>query len=111
MKKLIAILLVAVMCLSLVACGGNNASAGKAIVGEWKDANGNTLIFNNDGTGVDAGGDAFKWRYDSELECYDISTLGFSVTIETDNEIRYIHIVNRTYYFIDDYDKAMEANK
>ncbi len=68
MKKWIAIVLVAMMALALVACGGKGAK-GEGIVGTWKLADGEgeaqqavqmilamggtmTFTFNEDGTGV-----------------------------------------------------------
>ena len=54
MKKIIAILLLVVMCFSLVACGNK---AEKEIVGEWKYSNADgsdvsSFIFYKDGTGT-----------------------------------------------------------
>lgn len=114
MKKLIALLLAAVMCLSLVACGGgNNASAEKAIVGEWKTLDGGVTTFNEDGTGTAPYGGAFSWKYDTETEWYMMSLEGMTFSCEIKNEdgIRFISIEGEKYYHADDYEKAAEANK
>lgn len=113
MKKLIAIILVAVMCLSLVACGGGSQDAEKAIVGEWKALSGFSMTFNEDGTGIAPFGGDFEWRYDAEKDWYDVSCMGmsFSMIIKTENDIRYINVEGENYYHADDYEKAVEANK
>ena len=52
MKKLIAILMLAVMCMSLVACGGGNTKKEKSIVGKWECAEENSVLeINEDKTG------------------------------------------------------------
>ena len=76
MKKLLVILLVAVMCLSCVACAGSKASANKAIIGQWKTLNGDITTFNEDGTGTAPYGGVFSWKYDSETEWYMMSLEG-----------------------------------
>ena len=77
MKKLIALLLVAVMCFACVACSsGNNSdneSARKEITGTWEttEMSGISFTFNEDGTGTYSG-KPMKWKYDSELSSYII---------------------------------------
>ena len=107
-----ALLLAAVMCFSLVACGGS-ASAKKAIVGEWKTLSGSSMTFNEDGTGITPVGDDFDWRYDAEKDWYDVSYMGmsFSMIIKTENDIRYINVEGETFYHADDYEKAVKANQ
>ena len=99
MKKIIALLLVAVMCLSFVACGnnaekentGNNAEtnntqvsnekaeAEKTILGTWErdGDNGNvTITFNADHTCELVYPNMqipYNWKYDVELDCYIIT--------------------------------------
>lgn len=114
MKKLITILLVASMCLFLVACGGN-ASEEKAIVGEWKrlpsEWGEHSITFYEGGTGL-YGEDECSWKYDNEKECYVLTfMLDQNFTIEVENDLRYFEIVAGKYYHIDDYEKAVEANK
>ena len=75
MKKLIALLLVAVMCLSLVACGSENAPAKEKeelIIGKWLFDNGYTIIFNADHGGKMLAAEEYeiKWSYDEELDYY-----------------------------------------
>lgn len=101
MKKLIALLLVAVTCLSLVACGGKIENK---IVGEWKIDDGPwTMTFNEDGTGEDPDGESLTWEYNSETEKYDVEFLyygaTFNLTIFTDdNGNEYISIKGVKYY-------------
>ena len=53
MKKALSLIVALVLCLSLVACGGSNASAEKAIVGEWVCTEEALKIqFNEDKTGI-----------------------------------------------------------
>ncbi len=103
MKKIIVLFLVAVMCLSLVACGnnadkentGNNAEtnntqisdkkaeAEKAIIGTWKRDNESVhlqhiVTFNENHTGLYYHSQLKKegeitWKYDEELSCYIIA--------------------------------------
>lgn len=132
MKKLIALLLAAVMCLSLVACGvgsGNETIETKgseentsnttsevetsapedAIIGEWTTLSGSTLTFNEDGTGTAPNGE-FSWKYDTDTEWYLLSFMGitFSFEIETENDIHSISLEGETYYHAADYEKASE---
>ena len=75
MKKIIALLLLAVMCFSLVACGNK---AEKEIVGTWKPSEESilanyTFVFNEDGTGTVNDGE-MTWKYDDSLSCYIIAS-------------------------------------
>ena len=105
MKRLLAVLLAAMLCLSLVACGGD---AKKAIVGEWKTVDGDTTTFKEDGTGTAPYGGEFSWKYDAETEWYMLSLMGmtYSVQIKTENDIRSINIEGEIYYHADDYEKV-----
>ena len=104
MKKIFALLLVAVMCLSLVACGGGSGSAKKEIVGEWKIDDGPwTLIFNEDGTGEDPDGESLTWEYNSETEKYDVEFLYYGVTFNltiftNDDGTEFISVKGVKYY-------------
>ena len=79
MKKIIALLLVAVMCFALVACNNNsdsNSDVEKAkaeILGEWKtsELGGVSFTFNEDGTGTYSD-KPMKWKFDEELTSYII---------------------------------------
>ena len=71
MKKLIAILFVAVMCLSLVACGGGDESVEHKVIGKWKTPddyyNQYELVINDDHTGTltyDEKTESFTWVFD-----------------------------------------------
>ena len=100
MKRIIALLLVVVMCLPLVACGNNvekdntenpvgtnnaetidkKSEAEKAIVGTWKREDSSQyrqhiITFNKDNTGTFYNASLEKegeitWKYDEELSCY-----------------------------------------
>lgn len=100
MKKILALLLVAVMCLPLVACSNNDeeikalnenikvleekienlekdnsisADYVTEILGTWEtsEAGGISYTFNADGTGT-RNDKPIKWKYDSELSAYII---------------------------------------
>ncbi|MCF2651217.1 hypothetical protein [Anaeromassilibacillus senegalensis] len=92
MKRLIALLLVAVMCFSLAACGGDketsnnnepqtnnsetqqetadnsqeeNADSAVNLVGTWEYTEANSvLVLNEDGTGEETSNGALTWKYD-----------------------------------------------
>ena len=84
MKKLIAILMGIVMCLSLVACGGKSAE--KAFVGEWISDMDVHLIVKDDGT------------------CYIVyAELPITFCIEEENDMRFFDAWGVTkYYHADD---------
>ena len=67
MKKMVAMLLIAVICLGLVACGGpKEVDPATAIVGKWQDADGKIMQFDaNHGGTVVAGGMELtcSWQY------------------------------------------------
>ena len=71
MKKIIALLLVAVMCFAIAACGGESAK--KEIIGTWEttEMGGISFTFNEDGTGTYSD-KPMKWKYDNELSSYII---------------------------------------
>ncbi len=100
MKKIIALLLAIVMCLSLVACSGEK---GNEIVGSWKKGSW-IMIFHEDGTGLDPDGEDLSWVYDSEKECYVVtfsahSNFSFEILIETDEDGKeFITIKGVKYY-------------
>ncbi len=70
MKKIFALLLAAVMCLSLSACFVKNND--KEILGKWQSLDGGILEFFEDGT-VNRRGDVLNWWYDKDTEKYFIS--------------------------------------
>ncbi len=121
MKKIIALLLLAVMCFSLVACGGGRGSnsdvesAKKEIVGEWKNfPDDHSFTFNEDGTGITPSNGTLTWKYDSELSCYSVyiengKTLSVSNINTAENGARYVYINGNPYYNMSDYDKAVEV--
>ncbi len=106
MKKIIALLLVAVMCLAIVGCnsgsnsqnpnnnansesGGNNPN--KDILGEWYsvDFEGMCVKFSDNNTGECSEGSHifdFEWEYDKENENYRTNIAGQRVTFKTRTE-------------------------
>lgn len=70
MKRVIAMILLAAMALSLVACGApaGEADPSTAIVGKWKNEIGDVMEFKADGTGTCALGASgtrpCTWKYD-----------------------------------------------
>ena len=133
MKKLLALLLAAVMCLSLAACGGGtpntndnsdtqqseqsggeniNNSTEKAVIGAWKaEGSNDVFVFSDDGK-VTSGDEEYDWWYDKEAERYCLSLLGltFSFAIEEDETGRFFEIANICYYYVENYDpEAMKA--
>lgn len=102
MKKIIALLLVAVMCFAFVACGGESAK--KEIVGKWKIDDGPwTMTFNEDGTGEDPDGENLTWKYNTETKKYDVEFLyygaTFNLTIFTaDDGTEFISVKGVKYY-------------
>lgn len=114
MKKLIAFLLVAVMCLSLVACDGGKSSAEKEILGAWKrEGNYDVLVFSDDGK-ITRGDEEMDWWYDKEAERYSLSYYGMTYTfvIEEDENGRFFAVDGMNYYYVENYNaEAMEAEK
>lgn len=116
-KKIIAILLVAVMCLSLVACGGGSSDAEKALVGQWQSlGDGDIIEFKEGGTGVWYE-QSFEWDYEKADQKYSMTVIGMTVTFEIveENGVRSLTPLGMlspwTYYHIDDIEKAADANK
>ena len=116
MKKLIALLLIGVLCLSLVACGdgAEEATAPKSILGAWKDAKSyDILVFSADGK-ITRGDETLDWWYDEGAERYGLSYYGLTYTfvIETDENGRFFAIEGVHYYYVENYNaEAMEAEK
>ncbi len=70
MKKIIALLLVAVMCFALSSCFGDEAA--EDIAGKWQSLDGNIYEFFADGT-VKRGGETLNWWFDKSTKKYCIS--------------------------------------
>lgn len=101
MKKLIAILMGIVMCLSLVACGGKSAE--KAFVGEWISDMDVHLIVKDDGTCY-IDDTEYKWSYDKNTDMYTVyAELPITFCIEEENDMRFFDAWGVTkYYHADD---------
>lgn len=88
MKRVIATVLLAILALSLVACGGpKEVDMATAIIGKWQNEAGKVMEFKEDGTGtciLSAGERPCTWKYDEENNWYEIiySTSGTNATIE-----------------------------
>ena len=119
MKKIIALLLITVMCLSFVACGnteGNDASTNDSnkekneIIGTWNPSNdsvlaGYTIVFNEDGTGT-IKDTKTRWKYDDELSCYIVANASgemYSIfeILTDDNGERYFKLSGTKFYYQD----------
>ncbi len=126
MKKIIALLLVGIICLSLVACSDNSnnketdnnsetnntqvnntkAEAEKSIIGTWKNEN-STVTFKNDNTAVIKSESSdevieYRWKYDDELNLYIIvypqgNPELWGIFIENDNGVDYINLGSKFY--------------
>ena len=117
MKKAISLLLVLVMCLFLVACDGGNASAEKALIGQWQSLeDGDIIEFKEGGTGVWYE-QSFEWDYEKADQKYSMTVIGMTVTfkIVEENGVRSLTPLGMlspwTYYHIDDIEKAAEENQ
>ena len=82
----------------------NTNDPSKLIYGKWVTVGANRwyIEFNADGTGsldYDGVADDFKWKYDAELDQYEISVLGkpFYVTLKEDGEMTYVYLDSRFY--------------
>lgn len=89
MKRMIAMMLLAVIVLSLAACGGpKEVDMTTAIIGKWQNEAGKVMEFKADGTGtciLSAGERPCTWKYDeADGSRYEIvySTSGAYATIE-----------------------------
>ena len=107
MKKLIALLLTAVMCMSLAACGGNGASAEKAMIGAWNMGEYDVFVFSEDGK-VARGDEEYDWWYDKETERYFLSIDGITLSfvIEEDENGRFFDVDGERLYYFENYDPA-----
>lgn len=95
MKKILALLLVMIMCLAAVGCNGTKAY--RDILGEWIciDEEGEYITFAKDGTGetqYDSSVFEFTWEYDAEHNEYhaDIRGKTFAFTTVTEEGITYL---------------------
>ncbi len=92
MKKIIALALLAVMLLTLAACGAP-AEAGPegAIVGTWKAEDGKEMTFKTDGTGTAYTSNGLsvecKWTYIADSSEFELQSMPFGkikITIAED---------------------------
>ena len=91
MKRFIAIALLLVMALSLVACGGTKeVDPATAIVGKWKDADGNVMQFDANCGGTVVNGMmtlTCTWQYDSKAGNFMVDyTSGHDTATVVQNE-------------------------
>ncbi len=110
MKKWITLLLAALLCLPLMACGGSSPE--KAMGGAWNRENGyDVLLFTDDGK-VTRGSDTYDWWYDKGAERYCLSLAGLTYTfvIEEDETGRFFSVEGIRYRYVENYDpEALKA--
>ncbi len=87
MKKIIALLLAIVVCLSLCACGSSSKTAKIDILGEWVwvGDKSNTITFNEDGTCQYSSGHNAKYSVDYDLSIitiHDTFTMNYNIVNE-----------------------------
>ena len=116
MKKFLALLLVAVICLSLIACDVGDNSAKNEIVGEWISIeSGYSITFEENGKGLQHDFKDYKltWKYNNKLSSYTVNITGLdtqSTKIDTtDYGARYISLNGHKFYHPDSYDKVLEV--
>ena len=118
MKKIMAIILAIVICLSLAACvNGVTNSAEKALVGKWQSLEeGDIIEFKEDGTGIWSGKE-FEWAYEKDEQKYSMTGIGITITFEIveENGIRSLTPLGMfspwKYYHIDDIEKVSQPNE
>ena len=114
MKKIIALLLLSVMCLSLVAC--KNVETHDKVVGTWVNLdetfNGEsyTVTFNSDGSAkISIFSTDYTWRYDTDHNRYILSGhMDFNISFETVDGIEYMHLEGDKWVRMEDYDKVKQ---
>ena len=119
MKKLLALFLIAVMCLPLAACSdsGNNSEKAKEYVGKWMLYNqeGYVLEILEDGTAKSHSPDEvseLRWSYNSDMQGILIAASGattYFVQIDTIEDCRFVLMDGSALYHEDDVDKAESA--
>ena len=117
MKKLLALLLIAVTCLPLMACSGNNSSAANKYVGKW-------MLFGQDGYYIEImdNGAAksvspdetndLRWSYNSEMDGILLAGNGstpYFIQIAEEDGCKYILMDNNALYHEDDVKNASNA--
>lgn len=115
MKKILALLLIVVMCLAVVSCNsGNNPN--KDILGEWVsvDEEGEYVKFFEDGTGEfkdDGMMFDFEWEYDAENKNYraNIASRRFTFKTKTEEGITYLTGLGGYRFRAEDCEAALAA--
>ena len=79
MKKIFALLLAVIICLPLVACGGDSVSTEKKIIGTWETKNEIQCVINEDKTGTILNKKIeekveFTWVYDEATRIIYLTT-------------------------------------
>ena len=111
MKKIIALLLAVLTCISFVSCGkkikdqtGEKVEGKYAIVGAWMTENHMfTITFYEDGTGKDPDGGKLTWKYKRLADKYIVYTethdTEFEVEVKMGKEDKEFIIVRNKEYF------------
>ena len=110
MKKIIALLLVAVMCFSFVAC---NEEVHDKVVGAWINLDETfnsdpyTVTFNSDGSAkISISSTDFTWRYDTNNNRYVLSgNMDLNISFETIDGIEYMHLDGDKWVREEDWEK------
>ena len=102
MKKLVALILITLLCLCSVACGDNGIE-NTEIVGEWFSLAGINYTFLDDGTGelcIKGSTSDFTWKYDKDLSTYVIaSSVGnLNASVKTDGDLQYLQCGGTKFY-------------
>ena len=100
MKKVIALVLVVVMCFAFASCDRKEK---KAILGTWENKNGENITFEKRGKGEGKNIGDIRWVYDSKLECYTAFTdTGYSLSftkVQEDDNGKYIVWEGHKFYY------------
>lgn len=117
MKKVIALLLVLIMCMPLISC---EKQGREALIGEWTSLayENRSLVVRADGTGTltynEGDETELRWKYDEELNGYLLVVPNQAagvlfVTIEKQDGCRYVNISGNMLYSTERLEKAREV--
>lgn len=127
MKRIIALILVVLMCFSIVACGKNKNNEENAqgveepsiksqLVGDWYDvgANKGKISFNENGTGnmdYDGSKTDFTWSYDTAKESFYVRISGksFYINLAEKDGVAYVDMSGNWFFRESDMTSGKEA--
>ena len=128
MKKIIALLLVAIMCFTFVACDNSKENKDteditrkrtdkttEAIIGTWKSTSIYPFTFNEDKTGTFFTGGKehdFTWAYNEDLKCYDVASSALHTTLnfflKSEDNITYLECSSAKLYRDENFDDVLQ---